>query len=923
MARSASPLLSLLTAAALAASGCNKESPEQYLEQSKALMAKGDRPAAILALKNALQARPDNADARLRLGKLYLETGDLPSAVKELGQAREKGAAEASVLPALAAALVASGKYQAAVELGIPARAFPPDAAAAMYVARAGALAGLGKKEEAQASLSRAEAASPNQLDLLLFKARQAHEQKDPAKAMQYVESVLKQDPRQLEALYLKGRLLESDGKPDQAAKAYEALIAIDRRQHRAHLALFDLNLRGGKQELAEKHLTEAEKLAARYPIVLYSRGVFELRRGRLKEAHDALMAVLKSVPDHMPTILALAMVNFNQGNYEQSLKHALLAHSAAPTDPLAARLVIASQLRTGAVKPALKTLSEVLPVHPDNPDLLMLAGEAYQRAGDMKRASQHLEKAASLAPQDPNLKTRLAAAHLSQGQSGKALAELEAAIRTDDKVGKADMALIDLLIKRKEYDKALEAVARLEKKLPNAPIAHNLRGTALMGQGKRADARKAFEQALHIDPGFFPAVAALAALDIQDRNPAAARKRFESYLSRNKDDTKAMFALADMAAKEKNQAAFVDWLNRARKADPKALMAYHRLIEFHLARKDKKQALAIAREAVLAMPDSLDALNVLGNAQLKAGETREALATYQKLASKAPDSPDALLRLAIAQGADKQAAESRKTLERALAIKPDHSLVLDALIGLETASNNLNIALRHARSLQNADPRSPSGYLREGDLQTAMKQFAQAARSYGAALDRGAGSEAMVKYYRAHLQAGNAKLAEERLALWYKQHPRDVPVRLYHAEDLLAKGRNREAVGLYEAVIKLDPGNVVALNNLADLYQREKDPRALATAERAYKLAPGNSGVLDTLGWILLAQGQAGRAEGLLQKAAAQAPRSASFRYHYGAALARTGKKAEAVRELDAALAAEGNFPERANAKALRASLN
>lgn len=923
MINSRSPLVSLLIASALALAGCGGKSPEDHLRQGKALAEKGDMQGAIVALKNALQARPDDAEARLQLGKLYLKTGDFPSAVKELNKAKDKGAAESAVLPALASALVASSQFQAALDLGIPTNAFGPDASAALFVARANALSGLGKKEDAQSALAKAEAVAPRHPDLTLFKARQAIEQKDVAKAMQLVESVLKQDPRQLDALYLKGKLLESGDTPEQALKVYEAIVAADRRQHRAHLAMFNLNLRAGKQEIAEKNLVEAEKLAEKFPIVLYSRGIFELRRGRFKEANEALQSVLKAVPDHVPTLLALAMANFNLGNYEQSLRNAQLAWTADPSNPLAARLVIASQLRTGATRPALKNVKEALEARPDDPDLLALAGEAFQRAGEGKRAAQYLEKAAALSPDDPNLKTRLAASHLERGQGSKALEELEQAIKLDDKVGKADLALITLHIQRKQYDKALEAVAALEKKLPNSPITHNMRGTALMGKGQRAEARKAFEQALHIAPSFFPAVAALAALDIQDRNPTAARKRFESHLSQNKKDIKAMLALADLAAQQKDQAAFVDWLNKVRKVDPKALIAYHRLVEFHLAKKDKKQAMAIAKEATLAMPDSLDALNVLGNAQLRSGETKEALATFTKLASKSPDSPDALLRLAIAQGADKQLAESRKTLERALALKPDHAHVLDALIGLEAAGNNLGAALRHARSLQNADPGSPLGFLREGDLQVAMKQHAQAAKSYGAALDRGADSQTMVKYYKAHQLAGNTKLAQDKLAIWLKQHPRDIPVRLYHAEDLMAKGKRREAIALYETIVRLAPGNAVALNNLADLYRQEKDPRALATAERAFKIAPANAGIQDTLGWLLFGQGQYARAETLLQKAATQTPRAASIRYHYGAALARAGKKADAVRELDAALSGEIAASERAEAKALRATLN
>jgi Flp pilus assembly protein TadD len=75
-------------------------------------------------------------------------------------------------------------------------------------------------------------------------------------------------------------------------------------------------------------------------------------------------------------------------------------------------------------------------------------------------------------------------------------------------------------------------------------------------------------------------------------------------------------------------------------------------------------------------------------------------------------------------------------------------------------------------------------------------------------------------------------------------------------------------------------------------------------------------------LGWILVEQGQLSRGLGLLSKAANKAPESANFRYHYGAALAQSGKKQEAKRELEAALANGLGSPEQEAAKALLKSL-
>ena len=93
-------------------------------------------------------------------------------------------------------------------------------------------------------------------------------------------------------------------------------------------------------------------------------------------------------------------------------------------------------------------------------------------------------------------------------------------------------------------------------------------------------------------------------------------------------------------------------------------------------------------------------------------------------------------------------------------------------------------------------------------------------------------------------------------------------------------------------AAAQKQPDNVLVLNNLAWAYQQVKDPRALETAERAYKLKPDNAAVADTLGWMLVEQGNTTRGLELLQKAVAAAPKALEIRYHLAQAWVKSGDK-------------------------------
>ena len=67
---------------------------EDYLSEAKRHLAEGDVSSAVIQLKNTLQEDPANADARLLLGRIYLDLGDGASAEKELKRAKIHRAVE-------------------------------------------------------------------------------------------------------------------------------------------------------------------------------------------------------------------------------------------------------------------------------------------------------------------------------------------------------------------------------------------------------------------------------------------------------------------------------------------------------------------------------------------------------------------------------------------------------------------------------------------------------------------------------------------------------------------------------------------------------------------------------------------------------------------------------------------------------------
>ncbi|MBT6276401.1 MAG: tetratricopeptide repeat protein, partial [Chromatiales bacterium] len=134
--------------------------------------------------------------------------------------------------------------------------------------------------------------------------------------------------------------------------------------------------------------------------------------------------------------------------------------------------------------------------------------------------------------------------------------------------------------------------------------------------------------------------------------------------------------------------------------------------------------------------------------------------------------------------------------------------------------------------------------------------------------------------------------------------------------------GDKSNAARGYEAILDQAPDNVVALNNLAWVYQEFEDKRAIEYAKRAYQLAGSSPVVADTYGWFLVLDGNLQQGLNVLKRAAEGAPLSMEIRYHLAYALLRVGDEDEAMQLLDEVLASDQEFEAKKDARALRATL-
>lgn len=914
-------LIALVASVLLAA--CSNQSPEQQLQSAKEFIQKNDNNSALIQLKNALQKDPEMGEARFLLGILFLQDGNATGAEIEFRKALAAKHPESAVVPELARAMLQLDQARKLVDQFGNTRFDQPSSDASLQTSLAIAQSRLGNSEAAGTALKAALAADPAHVPALMLQARQKVAARDTDGALLAMENILTKAPDNAEAWKLKGDILMyAKGNLDDALAAYRKSVAANPKYEIGHLAVLAILLQTNKIDEASVELEKLRKFSPNTFEFKYAQAQLAYQKGDYKQAKASAEELLR-LASNSPRILQLAgAVELQSNSLAQAEIYLARAIQAEPQNKLTQRLLITAYMRSGQPAKALDAVKRLSEKEPLDPGFFSLAGEVYLMNGDSKMAESYFSRALKSDPGDVGTRTALALAHLSSGQSeGSVFEELEG-ISESSSATNADMALINLYTQRQLFSKALSAVAKLEAKQPDKPIAANLRGQIELAQKGTAAARKSFERALALDPSYFAATANLAALDMREQKPEDAKKRFESLLAKDNKNVRASVALAQLAAIRGATKDEISTLTKAVEANPGEVAPRMLLIDALLRSKDTKQALTAAQAAVAALPNNPELVGALGRTQQISGDANQAIATYNKLIALQPLSPQPHIRLAEAHVAKKDMPAAEQSLRKALDIAPDTLDAQRGLILLLVSDQKYQEAVVVARTVQSQRPKEDVGFVLEGDVKAVGKDWAAAISAYQSALEKSKSSGNAIKLHSAIQSSGKKDEASRFSENWLKNQPNDVSFMAYLGSEALSRADFLSAEKYLLNALHVQPDNAIALNNLAWVTHRLGRQGALAYAEKANQLLPNQPNFMDTLATLLSASGEHEKAVALQRKAFELQPADNSLRLNLAKILLAAGEKNDAKTELNALAKLGDKYPGASEVAALLKTL-
>ncbi|HET7031573.1 MAG TPA: XrtA/PEP-CTERM system TPR-repeat protein PrsT, partial [Casimicrobiaceae bacterium] len=592
-------LAALAAIAVLLLAGCGPRTPDALVASAKEYLAKGDRNAAVVQLKSALQQKPDYAEARFLLGKSLLETGDVLGAEKELQRAAELQYPSDQVAPPLARAMLLRGAGKQVIDQFGKAELNSPQSKAELQTTLGQAFLGAGNVDGARNAFAAAQAAVPGYPPAMLGDARIKVIDNDVPGASALVDAAIAKAPNLLDGWQFRGDLLAAQGRSNDSLAAYRKALEIRPGFLPAQARIVMTYLEEGKNAEAATELEAMKKLAPKHPQTFYLEALLAYRQKKFSEAREAVQQQLRAWPDNVPGLILSASIESQLGGYAQAEASLQKVLQRYPQHKFARMMLVYTYSRSGQPARALDALRPLLAGGNEDSNVQALAGEVLIQNGDATQAARYFARAAALDPQNLNKRRALAMSRLAAGDTDQGFHDLQDVAAADTGI-RADLALIAVSMNSRKFDAALDAIAALEKKQPDKALPHNLRGGVLVAKGDIAGARKSFERAAAIDPSDFTAASSLAKLDLAQKKPDDAKKRYDALLAKNPKNAQALLALADLHAQAGGKPdEVVSLIGQAVSAEPTSSAPRLALISYYMRTQQPTKAVAAAQDAL------------------------------------------------------------------------------------------------------------------------------------------------------------------------------------------------------------------------------------------------------------------------------------------------------------------------------------
>lgn len=306
----------------------------------------GNNEETITYWLRSIDLNSDYYPTMIRLGRLYLESGELDLAHMWLNRAREFPPARAAALVGLGKVLLQQGKASEAVPLFKEALELQPGADK-LHFYLAQAYGAMGEAEKSEKEIKQSGKFDVNLPDLLLSQVRGLS------------RSAVQVNAQAVSYLYA--------GAYEKALQLALKASSLDPANPHSLLTLAYAHAQLGDHDQAMKSIRRVLEIRPDDASLWYAAGAIEEMLGEDAKTVSMYKKAVDLRPAHASALFALGKAMMRLGQYEEAIKWLKKAEEAKPDDAFVVFRLAYSQLYTGECRDSLKSFYKAIDMQPEN----------------------------------------------------------------------------------------------------------------------------------------------------------------------------------------------------------------------------------------------------------------------------------------------------------------------------------------------------------------------------------------------------------------------------------------------------------------------------------------------------------------------------------------------------------------------------
>lgn len=310
------------------------------------------------------------------------------------------------------------------------------------------------------ADLTEAVRQEPERLDLRLQLGLGLLADRNPGKARQVIEEIVRLDGSDPLARIALACALDDIGREDDAMQQLRAAAELDRLDAAIWFALGYCHERRGDTDRAVEYYQQVLTISPGLRNARERLAAIALRADRIEDAVKQYETLVNLEPEHIDSQLTLANLYEQAGRAERAVDGYERALTLEPDNWEAHNDAIEAMEKAGKYHEAIAQLEKVAEKEPGFPDTFVKLGDLYAKAGDRDTALKEYMRALEIAPEYLEATVKIGTHHLRNGHYADAAAWFNRAVEVNDRLL---VAYVGLGIAQHHAGRPTDAMATLD----------------------------------------------------------------------------------------------------------------------------------------------------------------------------------------------------------------------------------------------------------------------------------------------------------------------------------------------------------------------------------------------------------------------------------------------------------------------------